>query len=71
MNANDLSPAKRKRLTKDQKAALDAYRFAERQTDRYNGSVFVTRQGQEGYEAKERAAYEKCVRLGLDHTTGL
>jgi len=71
MNANDLKPAAKKRLTKDQKKALEAYRFAERQEDRYLGSVFVTPSGQREYEAKTQAAYQECKRLGLDHTTGL
>ena len=34
------------RLTKDQRKALEAYEFAERQEDRYMGSVFVTASGQ-------------------------
>ena len=59
------------RLTKDQKKALEAYRFAERQEDRYMGSVFVTTSGQRDHEAKVRAAYETCKRLGMDHRHGL
>lgn len=59
------------RLTKDQRNALAAYRFAERQEDRYLGSVFVTPIGQRDYEAKTQEAYQECKRLGLDHTTGL
>ncbi len=61
----------KKRLTKDQKKARDAYNFALRQEDRYLGSVFVTPQGQRDIEAKTRAAYEACKRLGMDHTHGL
>ena len=59
------------RLTKDQKKALEAYRFAERQEDRYMGSVFVTTVGQRQYEEKTKAAYENCKRLGMDHRHGL
>lgn len=59
------------RLTRDQKKALEAYRFAERQEDRYMGSVFVTPIGQRDHEAKVRAAYEACKRLGMDHRHGL
>ena len=61
----------KKRLTRDQKKALDRYNFALRQEDRYLGSVFVTPQGQRDVEAKTRAAYEACKRLGMDHTHGL
>ena len=59
------------RLTKDQKAALHAYEFAERQEDRYMGSVFVTTSGQREHEAKTRAAYERCKALGMTHEHGL
>ena len=59
------------RLTKDQRKALEAYEFAERQEDRYLGSVFVTAHGQREYEAKTRTAYERCKSLGMDHTHGL
>ena len=62
---------KRTRLTKDQKAALTAYEFAERQEDRYLGSVFVTPSGQRDYEAKTKAAYERCKALGMTHDHGL
>jgi len=61
----------KKRLTKDQRAALKKYEFALRQEDRYLGSVFVNRIGQEQVEAKTKAAYEACKRLGMDHTHGL
>ena len=64
-------PAKRPRLTSAQIKALKAYEFAERQEDRYMGSVFVTAAGQRDYEAKTRAAYEACKALGMDHTHGL
>lgn len=62
---------KRARLTKEQKQALAAYEFAERQEDRYMGSVFVTSVGQRDYEAKTRAAYERCKALGMTHEHGL
>ena len=61
----------KKRLTKDQKAALKAYEFALREEDRYLGSVFVTSVGQREKEAKTRAAYEKCLRLGMTWEHGL
>ena len=59
------------RLTKEQKKAIEAYEFAERQEDRYMGSVFVTASGQRGYEAKTRAAYERCKALGMGIEHGL
>jgi hypothetical protein len=58
-------------LTKAQKAALAAYEFRLRQEDRYLGSVFVTPSGQRDVEAKTRAAYEDCVKLGMTHEHGL
>ena len=62
---------KQVRLTKAQREALKAYRFAERQEDRYLGSVFVTPTGQREYEAKTQAAYEACKRLGMGVEHGL
>jgi len=59
------------RLTSDQKKALKAYMFAERQEDRYLGSVFVTAQGQRDHESKVTKAYETCKRLGMTHEHGL
>lgn len=59
------------RLTKEQRKALETYEFAERQEDRYMGSVFVTAHGQRQQEAKTRAAYEACVRPGMTHEHGL
>lgn len=59
------------RLTRDQRAALKAYNFAVQQEDRYLGSVFVNAAGQRDVEAKTRAAYEACKRLGMDWTHGL
>ncbi len=62
---------KRTRLNKEQKSALAAYEFAERQEDRYMGSVFVTPSGQRDHEAKTRAAYERCKALGMTYEHGL
>ena len=61
----------RPRLTPQQRAALKAYEFAERQEDRYLGSVFANAHGQRQYEEKRRAAYEECKRLGMTHEHGL
>lgn len=60
-----------KRKTPAQSKALKAYEHAERQEDRYLGSVFVTPQGQREYEAKTRAAYERCKELGMTWEHGL
>jgi len=60
-----------KRKTPAQSTALKAYQFAERQEDRYMGSVFVTPSGQRDYENKTRAAYENCKALGMTHEHGL
>ena len=62
---------KQVRLTKAQREALKAYRFVERQEDRYLGSVFVTPIGQREYEAKKQAAYDACKRLGMGIEHGL
>jgi hypothetical protein len=59
------------RLTKAQSAALKAYNHRLAQEDRYLGSVFVTAAGQRDIEARTRAAYEACVRLGMTHQHGL
>jgi hypothetical protein len=64
-------PVKQVRRTKAQLAAYKAYQFAERQEDRYMGSVFVTPTGQREYEAKTRAAYEACKALGMGIEHGL
>lgn len=61
----------KKRLTKEQKAALEAYNFALRQEDRYLGSVFVTPAGQRDYEARTAAAYARCKTLGMTYEHGL
>ena len=52
-------------------SAKAAYEFAERQEDRYLGSVFVTPSGQRDYEAKTQAAYQECKRLGMGVEHGL
>ena len=62
---------KRPALTPAQRAALAAYERALREEDRYLGSVFANAHGQRLIEAKTRAAYEACKRLGMDHTHGL
>ncbi len=59
------------KLTKEQKRALESYRFAERQEDRYMGSVFVNAFGQRKHEEATRAAYEACKRLGMTYEHGL
>ena len=61
----------KKRLTKPQKLALAAYEFALKQEDRYLGSVFVTPSGQRDIEAKTKAAYQECIRLGMTWEHGL
>jgi hypothetical protein len=53
-----------RRLTKEQKKALEQWFFRLRQEDRYLGSVFVTPSGQKEFEDKTRIAYEDCKRLG-------
>ena len=60
-----------KRKTSEQKRALSAYEFALKQEDRYLGSVFVTAAGQRDVEARTKAAYEACKRLGMTHEHGL
>lgn len=62
---------KRVRLTAYQKRALNAYRYAERQEDRYLGSVFVTPSGQREHAAKVTAAYEECKKLAMSVEHGL
>jgi hypothetical protein len=60
-----------KRKTPAQAKAYKAYQFAERQEDRYLGSVFVNAHGQRLAEARTKAAYDECVRLGMTHEHGL
>ena len=61
----------KKRLTQEQSSALKEYEFRVRQEDRYLGSVFVTPAGQREYEAKTKAAYDRCKSLGMTHEHGL
>ena len=59
------------RLTPAQKKALTEYNFRLAQEDRYLGSVFVTPMGQREHEAKTQAAYQACLKLGMDYQHGL
>lgn len=59
------------KLTAAQNTARKAYEYAERQEDRYLGSVFVTPVGQRLAEGKTRAAYEVCKNLGMGVEHGL
>lgn len=59
------------RLTKEQRLALAAHKYAEAQEDRYMGSVFVSAHGQRQHEEKVRQTYEACKRLGMTHEHGL
>ena len=59
------------KLTPQQRKTFDAYKFAERQEDRYMGSVFVNAHGQRKVEETTRAAYEECKRLGMTYEHGL
>jgi len=61
----------KKRLTKDQKKALEAYNYALRQEDRYFGSVFVTPFGERDILAKTKIAYERCLKLDMTYEHGL
>jgi len=59
------------RLTPAQRKAKEAYEFAEREEDRYAGSVFVNPFGLRKQQDKTRAAYEECKRLGMGTEHGL
>ena len=61
----------KKRLTKEQRKALDEYNFRLREEDRYLGSVFVNPFGQRKIEEKTKEAYEKCKSLGMTWEHGL
>ena len=63
--------ASKVKLTLAQKKAKEAYTFALRQEDRYLGSVFANAHGQKQYEAKTKAAYEVCKRLGMGCEHGM
>ena len=62
---------KQVRKTPAQKQAFDAYTNAERQFDRYMGSVFVNAHGQRQHEDRVTAAYQACKRLGMGVEHGL
>ena len=62
---------KKPRLTPEQKRALTAYQYAERQFDRYMGSVFVNAHGQRQHEERVDQAYQECKRLGMTYEHGL
>ncbi len=66
-----MKTATKLKLTRDQKAALAAYEFRLREEDRYLGSVFVNASGQRAIEAKTKAAYDRCVSLGMTWEHGL
>ena len=59
------------RLTPAQRKAMEAYKFAERQFDRYMGSVFVTAHGQRQHEEKVAAAVRACKALGMGIEHGM
>lgn len=61
----------RPRLTPEQRRAFEAYKYAERQFDRYMGSVFANHIGQRDHEARVEAAYQQCKRLGMTYEHGL
>lgn len=58
-----LSPAQRK--------AMAAYKEAEKQEDRYAGSVFVNPIGLRKQQEKTTAAYQACKALGMTTDHGL
>jgi hypothetical protein len=62
---------KKPRLTPAQRKALESYKYAERQFDRYMGSVFVNAHGQRQHEDKVSAAYQACKALGMGIEHGL
>lgn len=66
-----MTPVKQVRRTRAQIEAYRAYQFAERQYDRYMGSVFVNAPGQRDYENKVTAAYQACKALGMGIEHGL
>ena len=68
---NTAAPVRQVRKTPAQRKAFDAYRNAERQFDRYMGSVFANAHGQREHEAKVSAAYQACKALGMGIEHGL
>lgn len=61
----------KKRLTSQQKKALENYNFMLREEDRYLGSVFVTPSGQAKVEAETKKALNVCLKLGMTFEHGL
>lgn len=59
------------RLSPAQRKAMEAYKFAEREFDRYMGSVFANAAGQKKHEDKVTAAYQECKRLDMGIAHGL
>ena len=59
------------KLTPVQRKALERYEFCLREEDRYFGSVFVNPVGSRRQEAKTKAAFDECVRLGMTWEHGL
>lgn len=55
----------------EQKLALERYEYCLRQEDRLGGSVFANDQNMRAQEAKTKAAYDACVRLGMSYVHGL
>jgi ABC-type enterochelin transport system substrate-binding protein len=66
-----IAQVKKVRKTPAQKKALDAYNFAVQQEDRYLGSVFANEKDAREHEAKVKAAYDECKRLGMGVEHGL
>lgn len=58
-------PLEKVRLTTEQKAAVEKYEQALAQEDRYLGSVFVTRHGQQEVENRTAHAHQLARRLGV------
>jgi len=58
-------------MTKKQREALNKYKYAEQQEDRYLGSVFVTPGGRREYSNRVKLAYDECKKLGLNHENWL
>lgn len=63
--------AKKVRLTKEQKKALERYNFCLREEDRLGGSVFANAFNMRQQEAKTQEAYQACKRLGMTYEHGL
>lgn len=58
------------RKSPQQKKALDAYKFAQRELDRYEGSVFVNTHGLRQHEERVEKARQECIRVGLTQEHG-